>query len=136
MRIRRVDVRSFRGIHEGCLEFCGGSRLARLTGPGDSTKTTLLDAIDWALRPSYSPGVSDTDFTGSDVSNPIEISVTFDEYPVELEGDRAFGMYVRGSVTDKDDDDPRDEGDRLLMFRPRGSSSRNQASAYSQRILR
>ena len=117
MHIRRVDVRNFRGIREGCLEFCGGSRMACLIGAGDSTKTTLLNAIEWALWPSYSLGVSDTDFTGSDTSDPIEISVTFDEYPAELEDDRAFGMYIRGSVTDGGDDDPRDGGDRLLTVR-------------------
>jgi len=115
MRIRRIDVRNFRGIREGSLELMQGSRLACLIGAGDSTKSTLLEAISWALWPSYSLSVSDADFTDSDVSQPIEISVTFDEFPPELADDRAFGMYLRGSVDAEDD--PRDGGDVLLTVR-------------------
>jgi putative ATP-dependent endonuclease of OLD family len=53
MRIVYVEIDNFRGIRR--LRWAPNAKVNCLIGPGDSTKTTILDAIELALNPrSYS----------------------------------------------------------------------------------
>ena len=49
MKIRLIKIDRFRGIRE--LEWRVGGSFVCLVGPGDSTKTTILDAVEFALSP-------------------------------------------------------------------------------------
>ena len=71
MRIKHVKINYFRGISK--LEWTIQSPLTCLIGPGDSGKTTILDAIELALLPRWNYTFEDCDFHESDISKPIEI---------------------------------------------------------------
>jgi hypothetical protein len=47
-----------------------------LIGPGDSGKSTVLDAIDLCLGARRNVQFSDADFFGLDITNPISITLT------------------------------------------------------------
>jgi putative ATP-dependent endonuclease of OLD family len=81
MKLVQIEIRHFRGI-----EFCHwqpsyGANC--LIGPGDSTKTTILDAIELALNPRQSKILEDADFYDGDVRKPIEIIATLTGLPTE-----------------------------------------------------
>jgi len=50
--------------------------------PGDSTKTTILDAIELCLYPRAYFLADDSDFFNLDVEEPIRIIVTLTDLPV------------------------------------------------------
>jgi hypothetical protein len=67
-----------------------------LIGPGDSTKTTILDAIDLALNPRANYLGDDTDFYNLDFRGPAKITVTVVGMPGEFCADNRYGLYLRG----------------------------------------
>ena len=76
-RIRKVEIRHFRGIRE--LSWCPSSGINCLIGPGDSGKSSILDAIDFCLGARRNLQFTDADFHQLDVATPIVISVTIGE---------------------------------------------------------
>ncbi len=50
--IRHLNIRNFRGIQT--LDWHVDGRVICLVGPGDSAKTTVLEAIELALLPRWS----------------------------------------------------------------------------------
>lgn len=94
MRIAHLKIQNFRGIKE--LDWPITGRMCCLIGPGDSRKTTILDAIELALLPRWNFTPSDLDFHNADISAPIAIEVTVSELPkIVLREDR-LGMSLRG----------------------------------------
>ena len=79
MKIRHVKVKNFRGIHE--LEWHISSDFICLIGPGDATKTTVLDAITYALGANRLLGLNDADFYEANIDEPISIEVTITQAP-------------------------------------------------------
>ena len=57
MHLKQVSVKGFRGIR--CLDWTVKGTIIGLVGPGDSTKTTILDAIEYALSPRWSLPITD-----------------------------------------------------------------------------
>ena len=57
--VRHVSIRNFRGIK--ALDWSVPTRLTCLIGPGDSTKTTVLDAVELALSPKWNVQIDDAD---------------------------------------------------------------------------
>lgn len=96
MRIRRVDIENFRGIKAASWRLPPGQRFFALIGPGDSTKTTILTALERALHDRSGHSVLDTDFFQADVAHPIRIRVAVDELPDELIALDAFGGFLAG----------------------------------------
>ena len=94
MFIRHVEIRHFRGIDK--LDWHVNGRLVCLVGPGDSTKTTILDAIEVTLVPRWFVPFADADFFQADTGQPISISVTIGELPDDLMGDEKCGLCLRG----------------------------------------
>lgn len=94
MQVRRLEVKNFRGIK--FLEWDPASKLNCLVGPGDSGKTTVLDAIELALCPRQEPNLTDLDFFGLDSSLDIDIKVTVTGLTDLLLDINSFGLYLRG----------------------------------------
>ncbi|CAN7495784.1 AAA family ATPase [Phenylobacterium sp. LjRoot225] len=94
MRIVQVVIRNFRGIAK--LDWCPAPGINCLIGPGDSTKTTILDAIEFALTPRANFLGSDSDFYNLDLSVPVAITVTIVGMPTEFCTDTRYGLHLRG----------------------------------------
>ena len=93
-QIRHLAIKHFRGIRS--LVWTVGGQVACLVGPGDSTKSTILEAIGMALSPSWRVGVDDSDFYGADTTQPIVIVATVGALPDELLSDHRYGLLSRG----------------------------------------
>lgn len=94
MQIRFVEVQHFRGIRK--MEWVVGGPVVCLVGPGDATKSTILDAIELALWPRTVAQVLDSDFYQEDIGTPIVITVTVGQLPEEFLSDAKFGLMLRG----------------------------------------
>lgn len=113
MKVRQLSVRNFRGIRE--LDWTvSGSRVC-LVGPGDSTKTTILDAIEYVLSPRWRLRIDDSDFYNADISIPISISATFVDFPEELRRDSKFGLHTRGWSSGGQLNDEFEDDDELAL---------------------
>ena len=94
MRIYHLQVQHFRGIEH--LDWKVRGNLVCLVGPGDSTKSTVLDAIELALLPRWNQSFDDTDFYATDTSKPISITVTVGDLPKKFMDEEEFGLELRG----------------------------------------
>lgn len=92
--IRKIEIRQFRGIAK--LDWCPTDGVNCLVGPGDSCKTTILDAIDFCLSARRNLTLSDADFHRLDVATPISVSVTIGRLGESLINLEAYGLYLRG----------------------------------------
>lgn len=113
MKLRRVEIKRFRGIKE--LTWDIGGDLVCLLGPGDSTKTTILDAIELALSPRWNIQFDDTEFYELKAEEPIEITVTVGDLLEEYKSDAKFGLLARGWTSDEELNDEPEEGDELIL---------------------
>lgn len=93
-RVRRLEIRNFRSIQQ--LEWIPSTGVNCLIGPGDSGKSTILDAIDLCLGARRSAPFGDTDFFGLDVTRTIVIAVTIGALPDALKNIDAYGEFLRG----------------------------------------
>lgn len=100
MRIRRVDIHNFRGIKNLTWIVPTDQRFVCLVGPGDSTKSTVLEAMYLALCERYSLSLSDTDFYNANVDDPIVIRVTIDDLTNEVMKHGVLGMELSGIKDD------------------------------------
>jgi len=114
--IHHLKVQNFRGIKS--LDWHIGSRTVCLIGPCDSTKTTILNAIDMALAPRWNIIFSDYDFHKANTGQPIIIEVTVGELPEELIKQDKFGLYLKGYCNKEKEihDDPLDEDEQVLTI--------------------
>ena len=116
MKIRHVSVKNFRGIRQ--LEWNVGSDVVCLIGPGDATKSTVLDAITYTLSPKRFLGLNDADFFAADTSEPIVIEVTVTHPPRHLLTETKYALLQRGwSAEHGLSDDPDPAGDAALTVR-------------------
>ena len=93
-KIHSLSIKNFRGIKEFNHVF-GNEKFVVLIGRGNSGKTTILQAINYVLSPTWNVGLSDLDFYNTDVTHPIEIETTITDFPKELLTDSKYGLYVR-----------------------------------------
>lgn len=93
-RIRKVEIRNFRSIAR--LDWFPLAGINCLIGPGDSGKSTILDAIDFCLGARRNLTFCDDDFHGLRLDQPIQISVTLGELDSHLRSMEAYGLYLRG----------------------------------------
>ena len=94
MRIVQIDIQNFRGIKK--LAWSPVAGINCLIGPGDATKTTILDAIELALNPRSYPFADDSDFFDLNVDQPIRITITLAGLPTEFKADDRYGLHLRG----------------------------------------
>lgn len=93
MKLKRLQIKNFRRHSE--LVWDDVPDVACLIGPGDSGKTSILEAIHYLLQPYYKQPFEEFDFNDFDKS--IEISGCFvlsDDSPL-LSEDK-YGLYLSG----------------------------------------
>jgi len=116
MNVKHIKVNGFRGIK--FLDWTLNGTMLGLVGPGDSTKTTILDAIEYALSPRWILPISDSDFYSGKPDAPILIEITVGQIPSELLKEDKFGLYIRGWGHDEYIiDEPDDECSQVLTVR-------------------
>ena len=105
-RVRFVEIRNFRGI--ALLDWSPSPGLNCLIGPGDSGKTSVLDAIDLCIGARRSAQFSDADFHNLNTDRPISIAITLGDLPDALRSMEAYGQFLRGynSSSGALDDEP------------------------------
>ena len=116
-RIRRLEIRNFRTIQT--LDWTPSNGVNCLIGPGDSGKSSILDAIDLCLGARRSAPFGDTDFYGLDVSRTIQISATLGALPEPLQNLDTYGEFLRGFNlgTGQVEDEPRVGLETVLTLR-------------------
>lgn len=116
-RVRKVEISNFRGIKS--LTWLPTPGVNCLIGPGDSGKSTIIDAIEFCLGSRRSLQFTDADFHGLDVESPIVISLTLGELDDSLKSLDSYGMYLRGFFpqTGVVEDEPEDEAETVVTLR-------------------
>ncbi len=94
MRVVFIEIRNFRGIQS--LDWSPAREVNCLIGPGDSTKTTILDAIELTLNPRSYAFIDDSDFFNLDFDKLIKITITLSDLPSDFRADDHYGMHLRG----------------------------------------
>jgi putative ATP-dependent endonuclease of OLD family len=95
VQIRKVLIRNYRGIQVADWTL-PGNRFVCLVGPGDSTKTTLLDVIGLVLSPRWNAQFTDADFHGCQFDKPIVLRVVIGDLPLRMLRDDAYGFELSG----------------------------------------
>lgn len=109
MKIRSLKIRNFRGVKQLDWSLPAGDIFC-LIGKGDSSKSTILEAIRYAFFPQWNPTFSDSDFYQCKVENSIVIEVTIGDLVEEFCSLNKYGNYLRGwdpaalKLTDEPDD--------------------------------
>ena len=101
-RIRRLQISNFRSIQ--ALDWVPAPGINCLIGPGDSGKSSILDAIDLCVGARRGGTFGDMDFFALNVDVPITISVALGDLPLSLmdidvygeEGATSQGIPVSG----------------------------------------
>lgn len=107
MSIRQLEIRNFRGIEE--FSWSPNGDLVCLIGPNNSTKSTVLSAIELALSPRWRIPFEDSDFHEGRISDPIRIRATVGNVPDALLTDQKYGLHIRGWKDGELFDEPRDD---------------------------
>ncbi|UWR73181.1 ATP-dependent nuclease [Phaeobacter inhibens] len=114
MYIAHISISEFRGIKS--LEWSPSPSVNCMIGPGDSCKTTILDAIEIGLSPRFGYTGSDPDLFGCDPSSKPEICLTLVDLPDELILEQKYGLYLRGwNAADKKVNDEKADGDQTAL---------------------
>lgn len=116
-RLRLLEIRNFRSIQT--LDWMPSNGVNCIIGPGDSGKSTILDAIDLCLGARRSALFGDTDFFNLDVTRTILISVTLGALPDALVNIDSYGEFLRGFDigTGQIEDEPRAGLETVLTLR-------------------
>lgn len=117
MLIYQIKIDNFRGIREADITL--GEHVSCLVGAGDSTKSTILDAIEYVLSPNWFIPFDDSDFVSCDVSKAITIDVTAGPIPDDLISEAKYGLYLRGWNKDRKliNDEPQENDIKVLTIR-------------------
>tara|TARA_Y100000296_G_scaffold57383_1_gene65857 strand:- start:23046 stop:24752 length:1707 start_codon:yes stop_codon:yes gene_type:complete len=115
MKIRSIAIKNFRGIKQ--LDWSlPATDIFCLIGKGDSSKSTILEAIRYAFYPQWNLALSDADFYQCKVENSIVVEVTIGELTEEFCSLNKYGNYLRGWETEarKLTDEPDDHLENVL----------------------
>ncbi len=117
MLVRHIEIRNFRGLRE--LSWFPKPGVNCLIGPGDSGKSTILDAIDLAVGARRQYVFSDSDFHLHDTSEDIDIRVTIGHLTNDLMNIDRYGHFHRGfNVTNSTiTDEPTPDSEVVLTLR-------------------
>jgi putative ATP-dependent endonuclease of OLD family len=121
MQIRHLKIERFRGIK--LLDWEPAGEMICLLGPGDSTKTTIIEAIELTLSPRWDYAFDDSDFFDGNTDSPIVISATVGQLPDILRADNKFGLHIRGWSQAGLRDEPAEGDEGVLSIRLKVDSS-------------
>lgn len=114
MYIAHISISEFRGIKS--LEWSPSPSVNCMIGPGDSCKTTILDAIEIGLSPRFGYTGSDPDLFGCAPTSKPEIYLTLVDLPDDLIVEQKYGLYLRGwNETAQKLNDEKAEGDQVAL---------------------
>lgn len=121
-RIRHIAIENFRCIQK--LEWHPAPGVNCLIGPGDSGKSSVLDAIDYCMGARRSVAITDADFYRLDVEQPISIAITIGELDDTLKSMEAYGFYLRSynAATGLIEDEPEASAETVLTVNMKVSS--------------
>jgi putative ATP-dependent endonuclease of the OLD family len=109
VKIRKIKIKNFRGVKE--LDWnLPTADIFCLIGKGDSSKSTILEAIRYAFYPQWNLTLSDSDFYQCKVADAIVIEVTIGDLTEEFCSLNKYGNHLRGwdaaalNLTDEPDD--------------------------------
>jgi putative ATP-dependent endonuclease of the OLD family len=95
MKIRKISIKNFRGVKE--LDWSlPTADIFCLIGKGDSSKSTILEAIRYAFYPQWNLTLSDSDFYQCKVENSIVIEVSIGALSKEFCSLTKYGHCLRG----------------------------------------
>jgi putative ATP-dependent endonuclease of the OLD family len=95
VRIRKLSIRNFRGIKE--LDWrLPTADIFCLIGKGDSSKSTILEAVRYAFFPQWNLTLSDSDFYQCKVENAVVIEATLGDLVEDFLSLKKYGQYLRG----------------------------------------
>jgi len=132
--IRKVSIQNFRALHS--FEWLPSPGVNCLVGPGDSGKTTVLDAVELALTSRRSARFTDADFHEGAVDKPIIVDVTVGDLDGALLNLEAYGALLRSfdGSTGTIQDEPHKDGENVLTVRLRVEEDLEPTwSLYSER---
>jgi putative ATP-dependent endonuclease of the OLD family len=118
VKTRKITIKNFRGVKE--LDWSlPTADIFCLVGKGDSSKSTILEAIRYAFYPQWNLTFSDPDFYQCKVENSITVEVTIGDLIEEFCSLNKYGHYLRGwdSAALKLSDEPDDHLERVLTIR-------------------
>lgn len=116
-----LKIKNFRGIKTFEHAFKGD--FICLIGRGDTSKTTILDAISYVLSGSRSLSFYDTDFYNCDTTKDIEIEATVINVPAKLIAENKYYSHVRvynletRTISDDIKDDIQEKGVPALTIK-------------------
>lgn len=115
-RIRKLEIRNFRSIKK--LDWIPSEGINCLIGPGDSGKSTVLDAIDLCLGSRRTITIYDTDFPDLTVGAPISITATIGDLPDALKNLDHYGDFLRSfnAKTGEIDEEPKHGWETVLSL--------------------
>lgn len=115
-RIRKIEIANFRGIRR--LAWCPGPGINCLIGPGDSCKSSVLDAIDLCLGARRNVQFADTDFYRLDITQPISVTLTLGELDSSMMSLESYGLFLRGFIpaTQTVEDEPQHGAEVVLTL--------------------
>ncbi len=115
-RIRKIEIQNYRAIKE--FSWLPSPGINCLIGPGDSGKSSVLDAIDACLGARRNSQFTDADFHKLDVTSPVSISLTIGELDDALKRMDTYGMFVRGfdAATGAIEDEPEKNAETVLTL--------------------
>jgi hypothetical protein len=118
MKIRRLKILNFRGINQFEWNLTDEKTFC-LIGKGDSTKTTVLEAIRCAFSPQWNHSFNDSDFYQCNTDNPIQIDVVIGDLLPEFCAEQKYGAHLRGWSKGqfKLNDEPEDDDEPVLSIR-------------------
>jgi putative ATP-dependent endonuclease of the OLD family len=115
-RIRKLEIQNFRSIRK--LDWIPSEGINCLVGPGDSGKSTVLDAIDLCLGSRRTVAIYDTDFPDLTVGAPISITATIGALPETLKNLDNYGDFLRSfdKASGEIDEEPKHGWETVLSL--------------------
>lgn len=92
--VRVLEIENFRAVK--ALRWLPGEGINCLIGPGDSGKSTILDAVDLCLGARRSLSFTDADFHALDFGRPIRIALTLGALDDPLKNIDSYGDFLVG----------------------------------------
>lgn len=118
MKIRKIVVNNFRGVK--ALDWnVPAADIFCLIGKGDSSKSTILEAIRYVFHPQWNLALSDSDFYQCKIADPITIEITIGSLAADFSALNKYGLYLRGwdAAAQKLFDEPDDHLESVLTAR-------------------